>query len=53
MDNPSKIVNVKINQQQQEVLETLRSEGTFGDTIDDVILNVFRAYVQDVRKKKE
>ena len=53
MDNPSKVVNVKINQQQQEVLETLRSEGTFGDTINAVILNVFRAYVQDVRKKKE
>jgi hypothetical protein len=53
MDNRSKIVNVKINQQQLEVLETLRSEGTFGDAIDDVILNVFRKHVQTVREKKE
>ncbi len=53
MNNTSKTINVSLNQQQLELLETLRSEGTFGDSIDDVILNVFRAYVQDIREKKE
>ena len=49
----SNTMTVRINQQQQELLERLRQEGAFGDTVDEVVLNLFRAHARQIREGKE
>lgn len=53
MNNTKKPVSLKVNQQQIELLEKLQVEGTFGDSIEEVILNVFREYAHNAREEKE
>ena len=53
MNNPKKPVSLKVKQQQIELLEKLQVEGTFGDSIEEVILNVFREYAHNAREEKE
>lgn len=53
MSDTNRKVTVRINQQQRELLEQLRQEGTFGNTIDEVVLNLFRAHVEQSREGRE
>ena len=53
MSDTNRKVTVRINQQQRELLERLRQEATFGDTVDEVILNIFRAHVKQSREAGE
>ena len=43
---------ITVNQQQMVLLERLKSEGEFGESLADVVTNVFRRYVDDLRKKE-
>ncbi len=43
---------IKVNQQQLELLERLREEKQFGDTLAEVVSNVFRQYAAEVAKRE-
>lgn len=53
MSDTNRKIVVKVNQQQRELLEHLRDEGGFGDTLDKVILNLFRAHVKESNEAGE
>ena len=53
MKDSNRKVTVRLNQQQRELLEQLRQEGTFGDSMDEIVLNLFRAHVEQSREAKE
>ena len=43
---------VAVNQQQKVLLERLRLEEEFGNSLSEVVSNVFRRYVDDLQKKE-
>lgn len=53
MSDANRKVLLRLNQQQRELLEQLREEGTFGETVDEVVLNLFRAHVKESREAGE
>lgn len=46
-------VSVRLTEQQLILLEPLRKEGTFGNTTEEVMINVFREYARTVLGRKE
>ena len=50
-DNTGKLV-IRVNQQQRLLLERLREEGEFGDTLAEVVSGVFRRYADDVASRE-
>ena len=43
---------IMVNQQQLVLLERMKEEGQFGDTLADVVTNVFRRYAADVAERE-
>jgi hypothetical protein len=39
-------VVVKFNQQQLELLDALKKEGKYGNTYEEIVVNVFRDYIR-------
>lgn len=37
---------VRFDQQQLQLLDNLRKEGKFGNTYEDIVLNVFHEYIR-------
>lgn len=52
MTDKTEHIVVTVNQQQMVLLERLESEGEFGNSLADVVTNVFRRYVDDLQKKE-
>ena len=52
MTDQTENLAVTVNQQQMILLERLKSEGEFGNSLSDVVTNVFRRYVDDLQKKE-
>ncbi|MDE0058916.1 MAG: hypothetical protein OXI22_00590 [Defluviicoccus sp.] len=50
-DNTHRLV-IRVNQQQRELLERLRDEGEFGDTLAEVVSGVFRRFADDVASRE-
>lgn len=50
-DNTGKLV-IRVNQQQRQLLERLKAEGEFGDTLAEVVSGVFRRYADDVANRE-
>jgi hypothetical protein len=46
-------VRVRLTEQQLVLLEPLREEGTFGNTMEEVMINVFREYARTVLGRRE
>lgn len=46
MQNKTTKVVVKFNQQQLQLLDALKKEGKFGNTYEDIVVNVFREYIR-------
>ena len=44
-------IKVKFTQQQLELLEKLRREGTFGNTYEEIVVNIFRDYIKQESPK--
>lgn len=53
MSQTTRKVTVRLTEQQLVLLEQLRSEGTFGETMEDLMVNVFRAYARTVLGRGE
>ena len=50
-DNTDRLV-IRVNQQQLLLLERLREEGEFGDTLAEVVSGVFRRYADDLANRE-
>lgn len=46
-------VPVRLTEQQLVLLEPLRKEGIFGDSMEEVMVNLFREYARTVLGRKE
>jgi len=46
MNDKSKNVSVRFNQQQLQLLDNLKRSGVFGSSYEEVIRNAFRLYVE-------
>lgn len=53
MVNEMTKVKVRFTQQQIQILNTLKKEGKFGTSYEDVILNVFRNYMRHIDRFPE
>lgn len=46
MDANGRTLVVKFTEQQLQILDRVKQEGTFGKTYPEVVLNLFREYVK-------
>ncbi len=46
MKNKTTKLVVKFNQQQLQLLDNLKKAGKFGNTYEDIVVNVFREYIR-------
>ena len=48
MPEPATKLSVRFTQQQMVFLEQIRAEGRFGDTMEDVLLTLFREQMKTI-----